>query len=325
MEDIVAESRAFLADIVQRLPPPQPHIGHGHLSAWFEAAKERMKEPPGASSKPPAGDIVLSASPPPAAPPRNLAQRVSRAMLGGLRRVYQSTFGVPPTVGRFHPLWLDTCYVTHKIAGWNGKRARVLWLTSRDSLFHTMLQKRIDTAALFLAEPNTTLFAEAPYDACLCELTADELATLNDLYARIRPIVKNAGEVLFFVSGKRNRLLAASDVALCETAFPDVDMSEIRFFGSAVSEMLRRTYLRASRSFPNRPICRAVATGAVLIGLAPVVRAVNAIVSRRDPLIFASHWTTIVVRFTVKKGATPRAAGTLGTTRDVAVANGPMV
>ena len=248
-----------------------------------------MKEPPGASSKPPAADVVPSGPPPPAAPARNLAQRVNKGMLGALRRVYQSTFGVPPTVGEFHPLWLDTRYVTHKIAGWNANRARVLWLTARDSLFHTMLQKRIDTAALFLAEPNTTLFADAPYDACLCEVTADELATLNDLYVRIRPIVKDGGEVLFFVSGKRNRLLAASDVALCETAFPDVDVSEVRFFGSAASEMLRKAYLRASRSFPNRPVSRAVATGAVLIGLAPVVRAVNALMSRRDPLIFAPH------------------------------------
>ncbi|MFL6975097.1 MAG: hypothetical protein ACJ8F2_24555, partial [Xanthobacteraceae bacterium] len=46
LDEVVAESRRYLAEITTRLSPqPQPHIGHGHLSAWFEAAKERMKSP----------------------------------------------------------------------------------------------------------------------------------------------------------------------------------------------------------------------------------------------------------------------------------------
>jgi hypothetical protein len=325
MEDIVAESRAFMTEITRRLPAPQPHIDHGHLSAWFEAAKERMKKsaapfsplPAEDVSPPPPENAKPASSTEPAVPSGNLAKRLNRAMLRGLRSVYQTTFGAPPAVGRFHPLWLDTRDVTRKLTDWSEKRARILWLTSRDSLFHTMLQNRVDTTALFLDETSNALFGEAPYDACLCELKPDELPTLHQLHARIRPLMKNGGEVLFFVSARRDRSLCAADMTLCET-FPDVDMSEIRFLGSTVSEIFRRIYLRASHSFPGRPIFRAVATGAALIGLAPAVRLANALASRRDPSIFTPRWTSIVVRFVVRKGPATRPAGPLGKAPDLA-------
>jgi hypothetical protein len=324
MEDIVAESRAFMTEITRRLPAPQPHIDHGHLSAWFEAAKERMKKSAAPSSplpaedvSPPPADAKPGSSTVPAVPSGNLAKRLNRAMLGGLRSVYQTTFGAPPVVGRFHPLWLDTRDVTRKLTDWSEKSARILWLTSRDSLFHTMLQNRVDTTTLFLDETSNELFGEAPYDACLCELKPDELPTLHQLHARIRPLMKNGGEVLFFVSARRDRSLGAADMTLCET-FPDVDMSEIRFLGSTASEIFRRIYLRASHSFPGRPIFRAVATGAALIGLAPAVRLANALASRRDPSIFTPRWTSIVVRFAVRKGPATRPAGPLGKAPDLA-------
>src|SRR5262249_3389736 len=42
--DVIPQSRAFMAEVVKRLSPvPQPHVGHGQLAVWFEAAKERMK------------------------------------------------------------------------------------------------------------------------------------------------------------------------------------------------------------------------------------------------------------------------------------------
>jgi hypothetical protein len=197
-------------------------------------------------------------------------------------------------------------FTTQKLAAWLDRKAGVLWLTSRDSLFHTVLQSRIDTAALFLDAADNTLFGKAPYDACLCELAANDLGTLGHLYAKIRPLMKDGAEVMFLVPRGRDRSLVASDAELQEAAFPDVDVSEIRFFGSMSSDILRRIYLRASRSFPNRPIFRAVATAAVLIGLAPLVRLANSLASRRDPSIFTAHWTSIVVRLTVRNS---RAAG----------------
>jgi hypothetical protein len=302
LDEVVAESRRYLADITARLTPiPQPHVGHGHLSAWFEAAKGRMKNrrqtPPVAPEK----EVRESAPAPlPLSPPRG-RKGLRAKMLDGLRVAYSRTFGSPPQVGTFHPLWLDTDRVNKQLAEWKKNGARVLWLTSRDSLFHSVLRDRLDTAALFLEDPAACLFA-APYDACLCELAVDELVNLSRLYAKIRPLILDGGKVVFLVAN-RDRSVAPSDMALCQTALPDVDVSEIRFYGSAATDMLRRLYLRASNSFANRPLSRVLATGAVLIGLAPFVRLANALASRRDPTLVTSHWTSLVVSFTVRKAS----------------------
>jgi hypothetical protein len=270
------------------------------LGTWFEGAKERMKgrrptaqlAPDGAPRKEVAGSTAGS-----------LAAPVTRFTLNVLRALYRTSFGSPPDVGPFHPLWLDTHYIVQKVSQWKKAAARTLWLTSRHSLFHTMLEGRHDTSILFLDGSNISLLAGAPYEACLCELTIDELATLNRLYAKIRPLMRPGGEVIFLVSAQRSRLLAVDEVDLCRTAFPDVDISEIHFFGFGFSKVLRRLYLRASNSFANRPLYRAVTTAAVLIALAPLVRLANALAARRDSSIFSQAATSIVVRFAIKSRA----------------------
>jgi len=278
-------------------PQPQPHIGHGHLGAWFEGAKERMK-----GRRPQAQFAPDAMQPDPVAAPTagSSTAPLTHVILDVLRALYRTSFGSPPEVGRFHPLWLDTHYAVQKIREWKNKGARTLWLTSRHSLFHTVLEGRHDTSILFLDGSNVSLVAGAPYDACLCELTIDELATLNRIYAKIRPLMRPDGEAVFLVSAQRSRFLAADDVDLCRTAFPDLDVSQIHFFGSVFSKPLRRLYLRASNSFANRPLYRAVTTAAVLIALAPLVRLANALAARRDSSIFSQAATSIMVRFAVK-------------------------
>jgi hypothetical protein len=308
LDAVVAESRSYLAEITARLSPqPQPHIGHGHLSAWFEAAKERMKSPRSAPPAVPATDVEQTPSPTSTMPPTRKRKGLETTMLGALRAAYRRSFGSPPEVGTFHPLWLDTTWVNQELAEWKKKGAGILWLTSRDSLFHSVLRDRLDTAALFLEDTGESLFA-APYDACLCELAVDELVNLNRLYAKIRPLMREGGKVVFLVA-KRDRSIAPNDMALCQTALPDVDVSEIRFYGSAATDMLRRFYLRASNSFPNRPFSRVLATGAVLIGLAPFVRLANALAARRDPTLLTPRWTSLVVSFVIRKGSAAGLAG----------------
>jgi len=308
LDEVVAESRRYLAEITTRLSPqPQPHIGHGHLSAWFEAAKERMKSPRPAPPTVAAKDVEQAPSPAATMPPSPRPQGLQTRMLGTLRVAYRRSFGSPPDVGTFHPLWLDTTWVNQELADWKKKNAHILWLTSRDSLFHSVLRDRLDTAALFLEDAGESLFA-APYDACLCELAVDELVNLNRLYAKIRPLMQDGGKVVFLVAN-RDRSIAPHDMALCQTALPDVDVSEIRFYGSAATGMLRRFYLGASNSFPNRPLSRVLATGAVLIGLAPFVRLANAFASRRDPTLLTLRWTSLVVSFVIRKGSAARLPG----------------
>jgi hypothetical protein len=299
--DVIAQSRAFMAEVVKRLSPvPQPHVGHGQLAVWFEAAKERMKarrtRPAPAERGPEAGPSW----PPPADAVVVTGGGLPRRALAMLRAVYRASFGSPPDVGPFHPLWLDTRLVADRVTEWKRQGASILWLTSGDSLFHRMLHDRRDPAVLFLDQASSSVFADAPYDACLCEVTIDELATLNRLYGRIRPLMRNGAEVLFLVSGSSGRWLSASDATL-QSAFPDVDVSDVGFFGSGATDALRRLYLRTSKTLPDRPLLRAIATGAVLIGLAPLVRIANALAAKRDPSIFTPRWSSAVIRFQVTK------------------------
>src|SRR5262249_49489388 len=160
--NVVKESQAYMAQIMSRLAAvPQPHVGHGHLGAWFEGAKERMKgrrptaqlAADAASSKQVAGSTVGSSTAP-----------LTRFTLNVLRALYRTSFGSPPDVGPFHPLWLDTHYIVQKISQWKQTAARTLWLTSRHSLFHTLLAGRHDTSILFLDGSNVSLLTGAPYD-----------------------------------------------------------------------------------------------------------------------------------------------------------------
>jgi hypothetical protein len=296
VDERIEESRLFMAEIERRLSAsPQPHVGHGHLGAWFEGAKERMKS---ARVTPASAEAKLDA---PSVFPAQGSTGLRSVVLRALRAAYRISFGSPPDVGPFHPLWMDTNWTTHEVKRWKNLGARILWLTSRDSLFHRLLRDRVDPAVLFLDQPDGCLLDSAYYDACLCELSLDELASLNRLYAKIRPLIPDGGKILFVVAAKGGRLLSATDMALCQDAFPDADVSEIRFFGSAATDLLRRCYLLASTSLPNRPLSRVILTAAVLVALAPLVRVVNALASRRDPRIFTSRWTTLAISFTVKK------------------------
>jgi len=309
---IIEESRAFMADVERRIDPvPQPHIGHSHLSDWFAAARQRIRERHPPPPPPPGAPASADPSPAPA-----LSGRLSKTAVALLRRVYQKTLGTPPRVGNAHPLWLDTNWITGEIDAWRESRARILWLTSRDSLFHTLLQNRVDPAALFLSDSLGILFDSSLYDACLCELMLDEAPNINRLYAKIRPLMRDGGKVAFLV-GMREELASTSDIVLYQTAFPDIDVSEIRFYGSAATKVLRRWYLNTSTSFFDRPLWRAIATGAVLIGLAPFARIANALASRRDPSVFAPRWTTAIIQFTVKKGVAVGAACPQGANRNI--------
>lgn len=297
---VVSEFRAFMAALTSRMSPtPQPHVGHPMLGSWFEGARERMKS---RAKRPPPSEDAIAAVPLGPAPRENAKHGLlGRVVLDLLQKAYLATFGVPPNVGKSHPLWADFHPVLARVLAWRARDARILWLSSGHSLFHRVLKGRIDVSALVMAASPATLFGTTAYDACLCELTVDELADLRRFYRTIRPLIKDGGEFLVLVLNKHDRRLTSNDTQLCETAFPDTDCSEIRFCGTAMGFGLRRLYLRASNSWPGRPLFRALTTAAVLIGLAPLVRLANQRMLPRDASVMTAHWSSIVISFEIKK------------------------
>lgn len=299
LDDIVEQSGRYMDEIYRRLSPnPLPHLGHSYLGGWFEEVKRRMH---GRGTRHLDSQREANASagtsadaPKPAAP--------ARLVLRAMQTMYRNTFGLPPQVGKFHPLWIDTAPVIEKIMKWrkSGKQ-NILWLSSSDSLLlHRLLERRIEPRAL-LGDVHGPLLGAAPYNACICELTVDELSNVDRLYAELRPLMQDGAEVV--VSVVRSGI--GSDRGVfpnSPTGFPRVDISEVHFFGTAGSGRLRELYMRASRSFPNRPLARALITGASLIVLAPLVRIVNARASRRATSIFSPNWTSLMIEFTVKRG-----------------------
>jgi len=137
------------------------------------------------------------------------------------------------------------------------------------------------------------------YDACLCELRPDELASLRELHARIRPMIREGGEIAVYVFNKNNSALRADDLAFCDSALPDLDRSAIYFFGSRTAAVMRRLYLKASTSLQGNPMARGVLTASVLLALAPFAWLINTAADRRDASIFKGTWTSLMMVFTM--------------------------
>ena len=301
LDEVVKESRSYMAEIYSRLTPtPLPHIGHAYLGPWFDGAKVRMRGRRGAA--PSRSDREGRSAVATHAAPMPRKRSVATITLRTLQRIYRKTFGSPPQVGKFHPLWIDTSAVNKRIASWRSAGApNIFWMSSSDSLFQRVLDGRVDPAAPLVTNIRGSFVDKAPYDACLCELPLDELSNLDRLYAAIRPLIKDGGQIVVNVV-KKNNMFAGEELVLGRAAFPSVDLSAIHFFGTATTGLLRAIYMRASNSFPTRPLARALTVSAVLILLAPIVRLANARAAARDLAIFSPMWTSLTIEFIVKRG-----------------------
>ena len=158
----------------------------------------------------------------------------------------------------------------------------MLWLSSSDSLFHRMLQNRIDPAA-FLAEKQNPSLVGAAYDAYLCEQTFDELIHLRRIYKNIRPLMKDGDKVVVSVFNKYLRTIEVNDIEFRESVFPDAGQSTKKYGGLVATAALRRIYLRASNSFQGRPLVRVMIADGTLAALSPFILLANTLLSLRDP------------------------------------------
>ena len=306
LQDFIEESRAYMAEIYSRLSAsPAPSIGHPLLGQWFEEAKQRQ----GSISGPTSGERDrqgLSRSPASAqggAGLRNLA----RTMLRPLRAIYRNTFGSLPNVGRLHPLWIDAWPVYRKIAAWRAEgKQNFLWISSTDSMFNRLFDRRVDLTTLLASDIRGAFLEKAPYDACVCQLMLAELTHLDRLYSKIRPLIKDNRQIIVDVV-KSQDLFDGAEFILEHTSYPDVDVSEIHFYGTTTTAVLRMLYRRAVSSFSNRPVTRALTVGTSFLLLAPVVWLANTRAARRDTTIFSGVWTSSVIEFTVKRGRAARA------------------
>jgi hypothetical protein len=184
---------------------------------------------------------------------------------------------------------------------------RVLWLATRDSLFHRLLKDRQDPTQ-YLMRPPATSPAAATYDACLYEIGPSELTGVREIYDRIRPLVRDGGEIVVYVWNPTRTMLGIGYFGDYNLVFPDVDVAAIRFHGTRFTAALSRLYFRAAQSFPYSHIARGMMTGLALVALAPWSWLANRLGEAREPTIARSDWTSLVIEFRVRKGRDARAA-----------------
>lgn len=279
----VEQARAYMAEVDRRLSPtPASHIDHPRLGRWFRETTARRRATGSAAS------------------PR---QAVAKRLLDALQIIYRRTFGSPPRVGLFHPLWSDMCPIVQAIAAW-GEPAKenTLWISSGASLFHRRLGgERADLNKVLSVDLGDSTERKAPYDTCICELSLLELRKIDRLYPIVRSRVKDGGHILVYVV-KRGKVFEGAHLVLQNVDFPSVDVSQINFWGDATTWFLGTLYLRALRSFQSMPVVRALTAGVTLMLLAPIARIANARVARRDATIFRSTWTSLTIEFSVRRG-----------------------
>ena len=287
IDAVIEQSRAYMAEVERRLwPAPVSHVGHPMLSRWFNETTAHRRAP----------DVSAESG----------RRPVAKPFLGMLQTIYRRTFGAPPRVGRFHPLWADMSPVARAVAGWHrAGEQNILWISSSISLLHRRLGgEHVDLAKALNAKFGEAIERNAPFDACICELSLIDLLKIDRLYANLRPLVKNGGHVLVYVA-KRGRVFESDHLFLQDVAFPSVDVSQIRFWGDAATWSLATLYLRASRSLQSAPVARALIVSATLLLLAPIVRLANARAARRDSAIFRATWTSLTIEFAVRRAQSP--------------------
>jgi hypothetical protein len=302
LDEVIDESRRYMSEITNRLSPqPQPHANHRMLGPWFAAAVKRINE--GQAVTPASVDqFRQDIAPAPAAKPPSMRRGVMGKLSGRVRAIHSKMFGSLPLLRPTHPLWLDTADVAARLSAWrHAERHRVLWLSSKDSFFHSLLTERSDATRLLLKQPDHPSIEDVPYDACLCELSPTEISNLPALYAKIRPLVRNGAEILFYVYKRGPMPLRANPFEAYEELFPAVDVSAIRFHGNTLTCLIRNLFIKCSGMFAHIPAARAAVTGTALVALAPLAWLANRQADRRDPTIFTSTWTSTVVHFVVRK------------------------
>jgi len=301
LDKVIDESRRYMNDIAKRLSPrPQPHANHPMLGPWFTAAVKRIEEKQAVNSESAdrlPQDLAL-------APATRLPVR--RGIIGKLsdrvRAIHCRTFGSLPLLRPTHPLWLDTADVAVRLSAWRqAGRDRVLWLSSKDSFFHSLLTERSDATRLLLKQPDHSSTEGMPYDACLCELSATEIANLPTLYPKIRALVRDGAEVLFYVYKRGPMPLRTNPFEAYEELFPAIDVSTIRFHGNTLTCLIRNLFIKCSLLFVHTPVVRAAVAGITLVALAPFAWLANRHADRRDATIFTPTWTSTVVHFVVRK------------------------
>jgi hypothetical protein len=304
LDSVVEESRGYMNEITRRLwPQPQSHHNHRMLGTWFADTVKRIEGGQARTlDSPDASDLLDSAVP--------QGSRLSHLVTA----VQQKMFGLVPLVERTHPLWLDTADVAAQLSAWRRSgRRRILWVSSKDSLFHRLMGARAQSPQLLL-KPSSGAAEESPYDACLCELSLSELSILPALYSRIRQLVTDRAEVLVHVHTLGRNPLHANPFAAYEELFPAVDVSTVRFHGNAITALIRKIFFKGTRHFAHRPRLRAVMAAFTLIALAPFAWLANWRASRCDTSKFNPGWTSAVLHFVVKKKPKIRPVAEIGQT-----------
>jgi len=293
VDGVIEQSRAFMAELYRCLSAVSAsHVHHPLLSRWFDEASQRRRG---------ARDDAA-----PEAPDHSLSPLVSGTSSGRgglafalkvLQQFYGWMFGAPPKVSKFHPLWADLSPVTGKLAAW--QRAGQSNVLSMPAGSWRLLQSRQTSDDRATDAPNP-LFKNAPYDVCVCELALKEMPELARIYAALRPLMKDGAHVLFSTA-KTGAAFDGAELFLSGCDFPDLDVSEINFHGSAILAALRALYIPAMRPVSTRPLARALII-CTLIAVAPFVWLANAWAAWRDLSLFSSTWTSLTVEFLVKRG-----------------------
>jgi hypothetical protein len=300
LNEVIEESRHYMGELTKRLSPvPQPHVNHRMLGPWFADTVRRINDRQTTGHAfpdhfPPDNTLAPAAHLPPKR--HHLLDKLS----AGVRIIHRRMFGSLPLLRPGHPLWVDTAEVAARLSAWRQTgRDRVLWLSSKDSFFHSLLIERTDMTQLLLNSADHS--EDVPYDACLCELSPTELSNLPALYAKIRPLVRDDSEILFYVYRLGPMPLLANPFEAYEEFFPAIDVSTIRFHGNSVTASIRNLFLKWSRLFAHIPAIRAAVAAMTLVVLAPFAWLANRQATRRDATIFTPNWTSAVLQFHVKK------------------------
>ncbi|MEI6985427.1 MAG: hypothetical protein WCK65_04795 [Rhodospirillaceae bacterium] len=317
--DVIKKSKAYMASLVARLAPPNPHQGHPLFKTWWSGVLSRMPDAPVTDipvpapvviRQPTALEVWKSLGSQVCALMRKKLSSVLRTLIGhavfaakrALGPVYIQVFGKLPLVKPCHPYWLDTRSVIDIIQQVS-PGANIMHVGDGESFFSTLLPKHIEVAAIKLDMLHHVMDNRLEtVDFCFCDMRIDQVEDFSATYAKLRPLVKEGGEIYLYVLRGERRLLSVQDIGFINNALPQLDISTAYFFGTAETRRLRSIItgrLGAMFRFPN---LRILVYGVVMVVLTPFMWQANRRGIARDTTIFTPDWTSMLLKFEVRRG-----------------------
>ena len=288
MEPAIAESKAYMGDLISRLGPPNPHVGHPLFSIWWDSVVMRINNEEN-------GDDDLNKG------GRN--RGIKYSVFWFVKRTYKLLFGNVKNPRIIHGIWTDLHNLVEIVGAARSEKKKLLWILADNSILASVAdgdETRFSCSDLAYDLADSIPIPDTGFDLTVIEIPRAKVEDTHAVYSRARKFTVEGGRILLWIDNRSGAPIEASDLWFCENALPAMDVSEVVFQGDRWTRALTAIATRVGNSLFSRPKLRMILIAATLVGLAPFCGLANLLASRKTS-VYNPYWTSLLASFRVTK------------------------